>query len=301
MEIYDKKPQAGSSCKEVIHWAGRIIQKKTSSQIPFREGEILAEYLLNVKREKLYINFQDPFPGDLLDLYCRKVEERGEGKPLAYITGIKEFMSLEFTVTPSVLIPRPETETLVEEIIEWINKKNRKNPLIFDIGTGSGNIALSLARYLPDSFIYASDISLPALEVAKKNAADLNLEGQIDFLRGDLLEPMKDKEILFDVIVSNPPYISPEDMANLPSGVKFEPQEALLSQEEGLFFFRKIIKAGFSFLKPGGLMAFEAGMGQAEKVSLLLHKQQAENIKIVKDLAGIERVILGETGCSGIR
>jgi len=210
-------------------------------------------------------------------------------------------MSLQFTVTSSVLIPRPETEILVEEIIEWINKKEIKSPLLFDIGTGSGNIALSLARYLPDSFIYASDISLPALKVAKKNASHLNLEGQINFFPGNLLEPLKDKKILFDVIVSNPPYISPEDMANLPSGVKFEPEEALLSQEEGLFFFRKIINQGISFLKPGGLLAFEAGMGQAEKVSLLLHKQKAENIKIVKDLAGIERVILGEINCSEIR
>ena len=293
-EFYNNFPGPGSSYKEVINKGALIIKENTSSYIPYREAEILAEYVLNLKREKLYINFLEPFPPDFLNLYYKKIKERAEGMPLAYITGTQEFMSLEFFVTPSVLIPRPETEFLVEAVIDWANKNKPARPVILDMGTGSGNIALAIARYLPSSIIYASDISPEALVVAKKNAEKLGISEQISFLEGDLFFPLEGQNVLFDVILSNPPYLTSDDMNNLDTCVAFEPELALFGRNDGMFFYREIINIAPRYLNPKGLLAFEAGAGQADDISLLLRKKNGKNIRIIKDLASIDRVVMAE-------
>ncbi|HPZ06601.1 MAG TPA: peptide chain release factor N(5)-glutamine methyltransferase [Candidatus Eremiobacteraeota bacterium] len=278
--------------RDTLKWAEEEIKKSTDSAIPSREAEILLEYVLNISREKLYVKLQDIFPAESLEEYKSLVIERTLGKPLAYIIKKKEFMSLEFFVTSSVLIPRPETEILVEEVIKWA--KNIKNPLVLDIGTGSGCIALSLSKYLEESFIYASDISEKALYIARKNALNLGLSHKVFFYCGNLFEPVKNnKKVFFDVIVSNPPYISPSEFPEL-SVKDYEPREALLSQEEGFFFFKRIISDASDYLKTGGLLALEAGIGQAERVCELMKYHKFENISVVKDLSGIDRVIMGE-------
>jgi len=278
--------------KNLLTWAEEEIYKGTGSAIPAREAEILLEYILNISREKLYIILHEEFPSEYLEGYKSIVLERTSGKPLSYITQTKEFMSLPFFVDPSVLIPRPDTEILVEEILRM--SKNIKNPAILDIGTGSGCIGLSLACYLKESSVSVTDISPEAIDIAKKNAANLSLTS-VSFYCGDLFEPVKG--LLFDIIVSNPPYISYEEMNDISREVKdYEPSIALFSNEEGLFFYKKIISEAKNYLKKEGFLAFEVGIGQAETVSNLMKIHHFEHIKIVKDLSGIDRVVTGVSG-----
>jgi len=275
--------------KEILTWAEDRIYKGTSSDIPAREAEILLEYILNISREKLYIKLYEEFPSEYLEEYKSAVSERASGKPLAYITHTKEFMSIPFFVDSSVLIPRPETEILVEEVITMA--KNIKNPSVLDIGTGSGCIGLSIASYLKESYVCVTDISPEAIAIAKKNACHLSLTS-LSFYCGDLFEPVKG--LVFDIIVSNPPYISPEEMNTLSREVKdYEPYVALFGEEKGLFFYKKIIADAKNYLKKEGFLAFETGIAQASHVSNLMKIHGFEQIKIVKDLSGIERVVTG--------
>lgn len=280
--------------REIIALAAEKIQKGTLSSIPFREGEILIEYITGMSRENLYMKMEDIFPPEYFDLYMEQVERRASKVPLAYITGTKEFMSLEFYVNPSVLIPRPETEILAESIIEKVREKKLREPLILDIGTGSGAIAITLAKYIPSSIIYATDISEKALNVAVENALKHNVSREITFLSGDLFEPLEDYKNFFDVIVSNPPYVSEDDKEKLSPELSFEPPEALYSKKDPLFFYKKIIPLSAYYLKGPGILAFEIGFGHADKVRFLFEKERFENILVKKDLAGIDRVIMGE-------
>lgn len=275
--------------KEILTWAEEEIYKGTSSNIPAREAEILLEYILNISREKLYIKLYEEFPEEHLEGYKSIVSERASGKPLSYITHTKEFMSLPFFVNPSVLIPRPETEILVEEVITIA--KNIKNPVILDMGTGSGCIGLTVASYLKESSVCVTDISSEAIAIAKKNADNLSLRS-VSFYCGDLFEPVEGIE--FDIIVSNPPYIAYEEMNSISKEVKdYEPCTALFSSEKGLFFYKKIISQSKNYLKKEGFLAFETGIGQAEQVSNLMKIHNFKHIKIIKDLSGIERVVTG--------
>lgn len=228
--------------------------------------------------------------------YFHMIGKRRKGYPLSYLIGIKEFWSIPFFVKKGVFIPRPETELIIETVLA-LNSVEKPN--IVDIGTGSGNIAVCLAKEIPGAKIFATDISKKALWTAQKNAGMQGVE-KIQFFLGDLFEPLKKKGLndKFDFILSNPPYVSREEWKTLPKEIRlYEPKNSLVSGESGLNFFQKMISSAFIFLKPGGHLVFEIGYGQKEKI-LDLFKGQWKEIKCYDDLSGIPRVVSAEKGWS---
>ena len=218
------------------------------------------------------------------------VNRRANGEPTAYITEEKEFMSLNFFVDKNVLIPRPDTEHLAELAIEIANENQMKH--IADFCTGSGAIAISIGKNCPFASVTGYDISDGALKVAEKNKQKLNAVN-VSFKKLDVLKDLEKIEGKFSLVVSNPPYISENEMKNLQKDVDlFEPHLALFGGDDGLDFYKKIINDANCFLKPKGILAFEVGHTQAQKVSKLM-EHNFENIKIKKDYAGIERVVWG--------
>ena len=223
--------------------------------------------------------------------FLEMIKERLNERPIAYIIGNREFMGLDFFVQEGVLIPRPDTETLVEEIINICNNRTGLN--ILDIGTGSGAIRISLAKYLDKSHVISADISDIALEIASKNAISNNVDERIDFIKSDVFSNVP-KEEKFDLIVSNPPYIRKSDIDGLDRQVKdFEPYNALEGGEDGLDFYRKITKESKAFLKNKGILAYEVGHDQAQDVSQIMQENGFEGIYTKCDLQGFERVVIG--------
>jgi|SRR5947207_1752978 len=219
--------------------------------------------------------------------FSELVARRVTGEPLQYITGECEFYGLPFTVTPEVLIPRPETEHLVEKILEL--EQRFVNQRIVDIGTGSGAIAVALAHNSPAATITATDVSKAALSVARENARRNGVDGRIRFLQGDLLAPVAGEH--FDIVVSNPPYVPSSDRAQLSVEVReYEPALALFAGEEGLDIYRRLIPAAHAALAPGGFVVLEIGFSQAESIAGLLTAASFRNVEFTPDLRGISRV-----------
>jgi release factor glutamine methyltransferase len=219
------------------------------------------------------------------------VERRRAGEPIQYITGEQEFYRLPFLVTPDVLIPRPETEHLVERVIE-LAPLFRK-PRIADVGTGSGAIAIALAHEWPDAVITATDVSRSALDLARRNAERIGYADRIRFVEGDLLAPVQDER--FDFVVSNPPYVPTADRDSLAVEVReHEPALALFAGEDGLDVYRRLIPAAFAVLEVGGFLALEIGYRQSETVAGLMSEAGFERIEFVPDLQGISRVACGQ-------
>ncbi|SHE76560.1 release factor glutamine methyltransferase [Caldanaerobius fijiensis DSM 17918] len=276
------------SVHEAIIW-GTGVLKEIGIQTSRLDAELLLSHVLKCERAHLIVINKEKLTHDDLVIYRRLIEDRRRGIPVAYITGFKEFMGIDFIVNQSVLIPRPETEILVEALIQRL--KGVKSPKILDIGTGSGCIGISLAYFITDSSVYATDISSDALAVAKTNARRLGVEDRVFFYQGDVYDALPDEyKGYFDVIVSNPPYIPSVDIKNLSNEVKSEPALALDGGKDGLRFYRKIIAGAFEYLKKGGLLAFEVGYDQAQKVKSMM---MSYSVDIIKDLAGIERVVIG--------
>ena len=217
------------------------------------------------------------------------VERRRAGEPIQYITGETEVYGLPFRVTPNVLIPRPETEHLVEKVIELAAAFSQLR--IVDVGCGSGAIAIALAHHLPHAAITAIDLSAPALAVARKNAELNGLTSRISFLQGDLLAPVRDEA--FDIVVSNPPYVPNADRASLAVEVReYEPALALFTEGDGRNIYRRLIPAAFAVLVPGGCLALEFGFGQSSAVAELLTGAGFDEIDFVPDLQSIPRVAI---------
>ena len=220
-------------------------------------------------------------------MFLRLVEKRNKGVPLSYLTGFKEFWSLPLAVSPAVLVPRPETEVLVEKVLELATRESED---ILDLGTGSGNIAIALARELPRARIVAADISERALKVARRNAVLLKAR-RIEFLKSDLFSAFRGTGARFDFIVSNPPYVSRPEWEGLPAEVReFEPRRALLAGDSGLEMISRLVRRAGTYLKPGGYLIFEIGDGQRERVLSLFGRRWTE-IETAWDLAGRPRVI----------
>ena len=225
---------------------------------------------------------------DQVKQYRLMIEKRSQRIPLQHITGSREFMGLEFYVNEHVLIPRQDTETLVELILK--DYKGR-NPVILDMCTGSGCIAISLSKIGGFDGVTAVDLSKEALKVAKRNADVLLGPGRITLIESDLFQAIELKS-RFDIIVSNPPYIPTEIIKELQPEVRnFEPMLALDGREDGLFFYRQLVSEGRRFLNPGGSIYFEIGYDQAESVSALLEDAGFAEIRVVKDAAGLDRVV----------
>jgi len=245
----------------------------------------LLEHNCHISRQYYYLNENDELTEEEEHEYQLEIQKRAERVPLQYITGEQEFMGLTFKVNSSVLIPRQDTETLVEEAL----KRCKPNGRILDLCTGSGCIIISMVRNLPDLEAYAGDVSKQALNIAKENAK--TYQTAINFEKSDLFEAFSGK---FDMIISNPPYIATEEIENLMPEVRdFEPMEALDGQEDGLYFYRKIVAGSIEYLKEDGFLCMEIGYDQGGAVTDMMNKFGFKEITVLKDLAGLDRVIRG--------
>ena len=255
--------------------------------------ELLLIHVLKCKRGDLYMNLNQELTISQIAHFDTLLTQRIEGKPVQYITQSANFFGLELYLDENVLIPRPETEILVEAVLNKLSGTGKRLK-IFDWGTGSGNIAIALAAHL-DCEIYAVDISEKALKVAERNVLTHGIEHKIKLLQGDSFSTMpKNLRREIDAVVSNPPYVKMAEMDSLPREVKdFEPKEALFDKEDGLYYTKEIIAGAKDFLKSKGLLALEVASGEAQKVANLIEEtKQYGEIEVIPDLAGIERVIL---------
>ena len=261
------------------------------SPTPRLDVETLLQKVLGVDRLYILLNLERVLSEDEEQLFNKFINERLNNRPIAYIVGNREFMGLDFFVKEGVLIPRPDTEVLVEEVIELAKKKDAKN--ILDIGTGSGAITVSLAKYLENVKVTSVDISDIALEIGKRNAISNEVDDRINFVKSDLFTNI-DKETKFDIIVSNPPYIKREVIDTLDKQVKdYEPYNALEGGVDGLDFYRAITKQAKNYLKKGGILVYEVGHDQSKDVSKLMEMDGYTNIYTLKDLQQIDRVVIG--------
>ena len=255
-------------------------------------AELLLAHCLGCERIELYTRY-DAVPTDAQRASFRELVRRAAaGEPIAYLIGQREFFGLSFRVTPDVLIPRPETEVLVERTIELVRKSGGRLRTSLDLGTGSGCIAISLARHLPDVRIAASDISEAALAVARENAERLGVAERIDLRAGDLFEPWADR-VPFDVIVTNPPYIAGPELSQLPPSVRdYEPRVALVAGEDGLAMLRRIVERLPTALRPGGHILTELAWNQSAAARALFESSgQFAELHTYRDALNHERVL----------
>ncbi len=257
---------------------------------PRLEADLLLAGTLNVPRVKLYSEWDRPLEPAEVQQYREIIIKRVQGWPLAYLTGKKSFLSWEFEVTPAVLIPRPETELLVEAVVEAA--RERQGITAADVGTGSGVIAIALAKLLPGSTWYALDLSPDALAVAEANAVQLGVERQIRFMAGDLLGPVADSGVSFDIIVSNPPYIPSATITSLQPEVRREPLLALDGGSDGLDLYRKLLPQARELLATDGIIAVEHGFDQRNLLEGLF-KEAGFLSQSISDLAGLDRIMIG--------
>ncbi len=256
------------------------------------EAMLLLSHLTGMDRTELFISHENEVPDSVIESYLALIEKRVEGIPLQHIVGSANFMGLEFKVSPDVLIPRPETELLVEEALKILTPDSR----VLELCTGSGCIALSIMKLYPGVTMVASDISPAAVHVAVENAEALEVPmgegpGKIDFKIGDLFEHVYDK---FDLIIVNPPYIRTDDIKNLEPEVKdHDPLMALDGGPDGLFFYRRLIYEAKNYLNPEGKLLLEIGYDQAPDITALAGDAY-KNIKVIKDYSGNDRIMVME-------
>ncbi|NLL17802.1 MAG: peptide chain release factor N(5)-glutamine methyltransferase [Clostridia bacterium] len=257
---------------------------------PRLEAEVLLAALLEEDRVKLLTYDERLLSLSLWEDYRSLLVKRAEGIPLQYLTGKQEFMSLTFQVNPSVLIPRADTEVLVEKVLSYrADNSLPKSGSIVDVGTGSGAIAVSLAYYWPEAKITGVDISPEALAVARENGAANGVK--VEWVLGDLLTPFIDSGVKFHLIVSNPPYIAAAEMPELPRDVQREPALALDGGPDGLAYYRRLIGQAPLCLTPNGIVAFEIGWDQGPAVKDLLAKAGFTQVQIGQDYAGRDRIV----------
>lgn len=274
--------------------------EKTGALTPLLDAEVLLCEVLGIDRLYLYIQRGRSLNQEACDSFEGLLEKRIQGVPLQYILRRQEFMGLDFYVEEGVLIPRADTEILVEIVLQWAKEEfafeSRQTSLnIVDLGTGSGAITVSLAKYIEKVHIYSVDLSEKALCIGQKNAEQNDVLDKITFLQGDLMQPLAERGLFgqIDILVSNPPYIPAKEIDRLQIEVaRYEPRMALDGGEDGLDFYRRIIAQGDQLLRHGGRMALEVGHDQADAVkNMMVHKKSYSNIEKHRDLAGIERVV----------
>jgi release factor glutamine methyltransferase len=285
-----------NTIRNSLQWAIAIL-KRSKIESPEINADTLLAYVLSCDRASLYTNPDDVIDDADICKYKELINKRASHVPLQYITQRVEFMSLDFVVDERVLIPRPETEILVETVLNKAQDKefSDKCIIIMEIGTGSGNIAVSLAKNLSNVDIYTNDISQDALSLAKENIQRHGVVDKVHLLDGDFFGAFcnsAEKEYI-DFIVSNPPYISESEWNELDPEVKeHEPWQALVGGEDGLCFYRKIIKDAADWLRPGGYLVIEIGETQANTIIKLMQNElHYSKIEIVKDMQGKERII----------
>ncbi len=274
----------------ILNWTRQYFLDKGVDN-PRLDAEVLLSHILRKERLYLYVHFDQPLEEAELSAFRSAVKQRAARLPVAYIIGMKEFMGLDFEVTPAVLIPRPDTEILVETALNRLMAVD--NPCILDLGTGSGAICISMLANLPTARGVTVDISTEAIAVAKGNAARHSVSERLTFCQGDLFVPVKGQ--VFAAIVSNPPYIPEADIAGLTPEVRQEPNIALAGGKDGLDFYRRILLEGSNYLAADGFIALEVGIGQAQLVAKMAEETGLFKVSaIVKDYGGIERVVVLE-------
>jgi release factor glutamine methyltransferase len=261
------------------------------------ETELLFTEVLGCSRAELYLEKKRMLSRENFSRISGVLKRRISGEPIQYILGKTEFMGLEFKVTPTVLIPRPDTEILVETALRYavdkVSSEKATGLQVLDIGTGSGCIAVSLAKYLPQAQISATDISPAALEIARQNSKLNGVEKRINFLNCDLFPSGKQRAMGYDLILSNPPYIKTDVIKTLELEVLHEPSIALDGGDDGLDFYRRIIQKAPVYLKPGGMLILEIGFDQKIALEKILRISQIFEVKeLVKDYNNINRVIV---------
>ena len=277
--------------QKIIHWTTNYF-KTHNVESPRMSAEVLLAYALNLKRIDLYLKYDQPLNPLELSTYKKLIKRRVKHEPVAYITGTKEFWSKNFIVGPKVLIPRPDTECLVETTIDIISNKNNDLKII-ELGTGSGAAILSIASEKSDHKYFATDISESALDIAKQNAKNLNIE--MTFLWGSWFDPILDHKP-FDIIISNPPYIKTSQIKNLQPEISiYEPLTALDGGSDGLKCINKIIQNAYKYLNPDGYLLIETGFDQKDAVCQLANNSgQYKNITYKKDYSHLNRLVIME-------
>ncbi|MBP1992574.1 peptide chain release factor N(5)-glutamine methyltransferase [Paenibacillus eucommiae] len=258
-------------------------------------AELLLQHLLGWSRTELFLRWQEQLPLELADAWSQLISRKAAGEPVQYITGKQEFYGLPFAVNGAVLIPRPETELLVETILhEGSRLFPQAAPLLADVGTGSGAIPVTIAHARPAWRVYSSDISAPALEVARANAQRHGVAERVTLLEGDLLEPYLVRRLAPDIVVSNPPYIPDSDVPALQPEVRlYEPHTALVGGPDGLDLYRRLIAQLPLLPHLPTLVGLEVGIRQAEDVAAMLRScAEWDTIRFVPDLAGINRHVI---------
>ena len=273
--------------KEILKYGKEELIKNNIEDASIIAKE-LAEYIFKITRAQMIANNDMEFSKDQTDNYINSIKKISTGIPIQYITNNQEFMNLNFYVDENVLIPQPDTETLVEEVI---NEYKEKKCEILDLCTGSGAIAISLAKYINESNIVASDISMKALQIAKLNAEKNLVRKKIEYIESDMFNKIYKDD--FDIIVSNPPYIKTKVIEKLDRQVKNEPYIALDGGADGLKFYKIIIENAYKYIKNEGKVFLEIGYDQKNKlINLFKENNHYENIYSKKDLGGNDRIIV---------
>ncbi len=280
--------------RNALRW-GVDYLKDSGVDSPKLDAEVLLMHSLNTDRINLHLISDKILNVKEREIYKGCIERRLKREPVAYITGHKEFMSLDFKLTKAVLVPRPETEILVEETLrEYAKKKDKSNSIrILELGTGSGIIAVSLAKEIKHITLVSTDISLEIIKVAVENAHLHKVNDKITFFVGRYLQGIKQKGNQFDFIVSNPPYLSKSDWESAQPEIReHEPPDSFLGGEDGMDFYRTIITDTSNLLSEDGCLILEVGIGQAEIVSDMIKKTASySRVKLIEDLSGIKRVV----------
>jgi release factor glutamine methyltransferase len=275
--------------KKILDWTTEHFKKHRIDD-PHLEAEILLSHALKTERIKLYIDFEKEPDKNGLEIFKSYIARRIKREPAAYITGHKYFMSLDLKVTPDVLIPRPETELLIENAVE-LSRTFDQNISALDIGTGSGAIAVSLAKFIDNIEVCATDTSKKALDVALENAKKYKVENKIIFFEADLF-PSDGRK--FDIIISNPPYIRTADIKGLQPEVRdFEPAAALDGGADGLDYYRRIIEMAGNYLNENGFLMLEIGPEQSVPVTGIINeKLKPKKVLVKKDISGLDRAVI---------
>lgn len=263
-----------------------------NSSTALLDSQLLLCHVLDVNRSYLFLNREKQLLDSEYERFKKLVSYRKSGMPLQYITGYQEFMGLDFKVESGVLIPRCDTEILVEEAIKILEKI--ESPTIADVGCGSGAISVSIAKYVKDSKVYALDIMDIPLKVTLENAKLNNVSNKVEVKNSNMLDEILEENIKLDMVISNPPYIKKDVIPTLMKEVKdFEPITALDGGEDGLIFYRKITKDAKELLKPNGYLLYEIGHDQAVEVKDIMVNEGFKDVVVINDLSGLNRVVLG--------
>ncbi|WP_041721304.1 peptide chain release factor N(5)-glutamine methyltransferase [Alkaliphilus metalliredigens] len=274
------------------------VLKEIDVDTPQLDAEVILCHLLKTERIQLHIYPERKVDEEVQEQFWEGIQKRKKRMPVQYIVGTQEFMGLDFRVESGVLIPRADTEILVESVLGLYEVHyNNEAVALMDIGTGSGAIAISLARFIERSKIYAIDLSEKALEIAENNGRTNEVQHKISFFYGSLFEPLKgyDLEGTFQFVISNPPYIPPDVVEELSPQVKdYEPRMALEGGADGLDFYREIVEKAPQYLQMKGWLCFEIGYDQGEQVKGLMETRGFSRVEVIRDLAGLDRVVIGQ-------